>query len=110
MEGKKLIPAPIDNKNILEDFTDDFHYGECVETVENGIHRQAFWKCGALVVLDYEFGNNWFSFQFVHTAEQQSRAAAREIAEVMSSYRENYIIKEGPGGIYLIYFKPEDCE
>ena len=25
MEEKKLILAPIDNKNILEDFTDDFH-------------------------------------------------------------------------------------
>ena len=27
MEEKKLIPAQIDNKNILEDFTNDFHDG-----------------------------------------------------------------------------------
>ena len=110
MEEKKLIAAPIDNKNILEDFTDDFHEGEFVETVENRVHRQAFWKCGALCVISYEFGNSWFDLQFVQATEQQAKAAAGEIAEVMSAYRENYVIKEGPGGVYLIYFKPEDCE
>ena len=108
MIEKELIPAPIDNKNIVEDFTDDFHFGEFVESVENGVHRQAFWKCGALCIISYEFGNNWFDFQFVQATEQQSRAAAKEIVEVMMAYRENYVIKDGPGGIYLIYFKPEE--
>lgn len=110
MEEKKLIPAPIDNKNIVEDFTDDFHFGEFVEHVENRVHRQAFWICGALCVISYEFGNNWFDFQFVHATDQQAKAAAKEIAKVFHAYRERYVIKDGPGGIYLIYFKPEDCE
>ena len=110
MEEKKLIPAPIDNKNILEDFTDDFHFGEFVEHVENGVHRQAFWVSGALCVMSYEFGNNWFDFQFVSATKQQLKNAAAEIAEVMVAYRKNYVIKEGPGGVYLIYFRPEDCE
>ena len=110
MEGKELIPAPIDNKNVVTDFTDDFHYGEFVESAEHGVHRQAFWKCGALCVISYEFGNNWFDIQFVQATEQQAKAAAREIAKVMLAYRENFVIKEGPGGVYLIYFKPEDCE
>ena len=108
MIEKELIPAPIDNKNIVEDFTDDFHFGKFVESVENGVHRQAFWKCGALCVISYEFGNNWFDFQFVQATEQQSKAAAKEIVEVMMAYRENYVIKDGPGGIYLIYFKSEE--
>ena len=98
---------PIDNKHFLEDFTDDFHYGEFVETVENRVHRQAFWKCGALCVISYEFGNNWFDLQFVQATEQQANAAAKEMAEVMLAYRENYVIKEGPGGVYLI-FKEEE--
>lgn len=107
MEEKKLWPMPIDNKHFLEDFTDDFHYGEFVETVENRVHRQAFWKCGALCVISYEFGNNWFDLQFVQATEQQANAAAKEMAEVMLAYRENYVIKEGPGGVYLI-FKEEE--
>ena len=107
MKETKLWPMPIDNKHILEDFTDDFHGGEFVETVENRVHRQAFWKCGALCVISYEFGNNWFDLQFVQATEQQAKAAAREMAEVMLSYRENYVIKEGPGGVYLI-FKEEE--
>ena len=110
MKEKELIPAPIDNKNIVEDFTDDFHFGEFVETVENRVHRQAFWKCGALCVISYEFGNNWFDLQFVQATGQQAKAAAKEIVGVMLAYRDRYIIKEGPGGIYYIFFKPEDCE
>lgn len=110
MEEKKLIPAPIDNKNIMEDFTDDFHEGDFVEHVENRVHRQAFWKCGALCVISYEFGNNWFDIQFVLSTERQAKAAAGELAVVMLALRENYVIKEGPGGVYLIYFRPEDCE
>lgn len=110
MEERKLIAAPIDNKNILEDFTDDFHEGKFVETVDNRVHRQAFWKCGALCVISYGFGNNWFELQLVQGTERQIRKAAEELAVVMLSYRENYVIKEGPGGVYLIYFKPEDCE
>ena len=43
MDKKNLIPATIDNKNIMEDFTDDFHYGEFVEYAEGRIRHQAFW-------------------------------------------------------------------
>lgn len=110
MKETRLIAAPIDNKNVVEDFTDDFHFGEFVETVENRVHRQAFWKCGVLCIISYEFGNNWFDFQFVNGTKEQMKRAAGEIAQVMLSYRQNYIIKEGPGGIYLIYFKPENYE
>ena len=108
MEDKKLIPAPIDNKNILEDFSDDFHEGRYVETVENGIHKQAFWKCGVLCVLTYEFGNNWFDIQFFNSTDEKYRIAAKEIGLVIFSMKEHLVIKEGPGGIYLIYFKSED--
>ena len=37
MEEKNLTPAPIDNKNIVEDFTDDFHNGEFVEQVQGRV-------------------------------------------------------------------------
>lgn len=104
---KNLWPMPIDNKHILEDFTDDFHGGEFVETVGNRVHRQAFWKCGALCVISYEFGSNWFDLQIVDGTKLQINSAAEELAVVMLAYRENYVIKEGPGGVYLI-FKGEE--
>lgn len=110
MIEKELIPAPIDNKNIVEDFTDDFHNGEFVEQVQGRVRHQAFWCCGVLCVISYEFGNNWFSFQFVQGTQEQLKLAAHAIVGVMMCYRQNYVIKEGPGGVYLIYFKPEDCE
>lgn len=107
MEEKKLWPMPIDNKHILEDFTDDFHGGEFVETVGTKIHRQAFWKCGVLCVISYEFGNNWFDLHIEQDDELKAKAAAKELSEVMNAYCENYVIKEGPGGVYLI-FKEEE--
>ena len=110
MDKKNLIPALIDNKNIMEDFSDDFHYGEFVEYAEGRIHHQAFWCRGALCVLSYQFGSNWFSLDFVHATEGKKREAAKELAKVMLSYRENFIIVEGAGGVYWIYFKPEEDE
>ena len=107
MEEKKLWPMPIDNKHILEDFTDDFHGGEFVEHVEGSIRHQAFWCCGALCVLSYQFGSNWFSFDFVSGTDGKKKLAKKKIAEVLLAYRENYVIKEGPGGVYLI-FKEEE--
>lgn len=45
--------APIDNKNILEDFADDVCY-----TCDDNGNRKTFWKHGSLFVVDYDFGSN----------------------------------------------------
>ena len=55
---KRFIPAPIDNKHILEDFADDLHWNKCVEHRSKGIVRQAFYDEDVLWELIYIFGDN----------------------------------------------------
>ena len=56
MSKIEWIPFPIDNKNVLEDFTDVFHGGDYVERRHNGIVRQAFYDGAALWEVCYKFG------------------------------------------------------
>lgn len=64
-----LTPAPIDNKNVMEEFADLFHHDSYMEHRERHTRHQAFWCEGVLVVLSYEYGNNWFSFK-INTGNQ----------------------------------------
>lgn len=57
---KKLVAWPIDNKHILEDFTDELHGGRFVECTNKGIVRQAFYEGAVLWEVCYEFGKNRF--------------------------------------------------
>lgn len=57
---KNLTPWPIDNKHVLEDFTDELHDGRFVERTNNGIVRQAFYDGAVLWEVIYEFGKNRF--------------------------------------------------
>lgn len=57
---KRFIPAPIDNKHILEDFTDELHDGRFVERTNNGIVRQAFYDGAVLWEVCYRFGDSKF--------------------------------------------------
>lgn len=54
MNADKLTPAPIDNKNVLEDFADGFAY----ELNDSNEERQTFWRDGCLFLIDYTFGTN----------------------------------------------------
>ena len=55
---KRFIPAPIDNKHVMEDFADDLHWNKCVEHRSKGIVRQAFYDEDVLWELIYTFGDN----------------------------------------------------
>lgn len=52
MSKSTFMPAPIDNKNILEDFADDI----ADEFGDGSVRRQTFWKNNCLFLIDYEFG------------------------------------------------------
>ena len=60
MSKTKWIPFPIDNKNVLEDFTDVFHGGDFIERRHHGIVRQAFYNGSALWEVVYRLGDNRF--------------------------------------------------
>lgn len=54
MNKQELIPVPIDNKNILEDFADDI-----ASAFDDGSERrQTFWRNDCLYLVDYTFGTN----------------------------------------------------
>ena len=57
---KNLTPWPIDNKHVLEDFTDELHDGKFVERRNKGIVRQAFYDEATLWEVCYRFGDNKF--------------------------------------------------
>lgn len=57
---KNLTPWPIDNKHVLEDFTDELHDGRFVERTNKGIVRQAFYDEATLWEVCYRFGDNKF--------------------------------------------------
>ena len=54
-ENKELVPAPIDNKNVLEDFADAF-CDICEQSWTADMHT--FWRDGCLYVVEYKFGES----------------------------------------------------
>ena len=56
----KLIQAPIDNKNILEDFTDIFHSGDYVESRDDDFVKQVYFIDNKLFEINYRYGLNGF--------------------------------------------------
>ena len=64
MSKLEWVPWPIDNKHVLEDFTDVLHGGDCVERRHNGIVRQAFYDGAALWEISYRFGSAWFTMTY----------------------------------------------
>lgn len=55
-----LIKAPIDNKNIMEDFTDIFHGGKYAEFTDGKLHKQTFYIEGVPFEIGYHLGFNHF--------------------------------------------------
>lgn len=88
MRRKELIPAPIDNKNILEDFTEVFHQDDCIETRHQGVVKQAYWDDGNLWVVAYCFGANWFHVRLVQEG-QLWRVSARRMRNAILSLNES---------------------
>ena len=77
----KLVRFPIDNKNILEDFTEVFHHEDCVEFRHKGLVKQAFYFQGLLCEVSYLFGSAKF---FVVCTEKVSDEL---LAEIKSEFK-----------------------
>lgn len=77
----KLVRFPIDNKNILEDFTDVFHNEDCVEFRHNRFVKQAFYFQGLLCEVSFSFGSAKF---FVVCTENISTELR---AEILSKFK-----------------------
>ena len=112
--NKKLIKAPIDNKNVCEDFTDVFHGGEFVEQTSNSLHRQLFYMGGIPFEIRYFFGENIFRIESLCNVGKMSfapkvREALNDLngGNIICKYDECY-----NGKAYVLngefYFKEEE--
>ena len=73
MSEDTLMPAPIDNKNILEDFADDI----CSDFDDGSVRRQTFWRRSCLFLIDYVFGTHRGNIKCVY-----GEPTMRDIAEL----------------------------
>lgn len=82
MNKKGLIPAPIDNKNILEDFADDIS-----SAFDDGSdRRQTFWRDDCLYLIDYTFGSNTGVIKCVYgnPTSTEIQVLKKELSEVLN--------------------------
>jgi hypothetical protein len=102
------IKAPIDNKNILEDFTDVFHNGTYLERTSNGITYQIFILNDCLCEISYRFGQNWFMVRMIEGDPDNIRKCSAEIASIIKTMDEDENqskVKFNPVlGVYEFYF------
>lgn len=107
MKTKILIPAPIDNKNILEDFTDNFHHDEYIQSAFDKVTQQVFFMKGCLCELMYRFGQNWFKFRIIEGDPFDVRRCSTELDDIIKAMNENEqgCVKFNPSlGVYEFFF------
>lgn len=84
---KKFIPAPIDNKNVLEDFADDLSGANYVECRKGGWVYRAFYEGIHLWEIMYKFGDNRFAITKHHYPYKEEMSAMR--ADILSLSNED---------------------
>lgn len=84
----QLEYLPIDNKSILEEFTDAFHNGNYVETVTHGKHVQTFVCFNAFCTISYTFGKSDFVLNILDSIEEQRRQIHSHWDRVIKEMRE----------------------
>ena len=98
--------APIDNKNIVEDFVDDFTKGDSLYLYQEGITRHIFLLCDCLCELSYRFGQHWFKVRIIEGEPHNVKRCSAEISEIVESYNsDNVSVSFNPYlGVYEFYF------
>lgn len=99
------IKAPIDNKNIMEWFTEDFHNNEFIEQTSGGIKKQVFYLCECLCELSYRFGDNWFRMRIIEGNPDGIKQCANEYRRISESFNTDEVcVKYNPYcGVYEFY-------
>lgn len=72
------MEAPIDNKNIMEDYADDVRIA-----CERGHGKETFWRDGALFVVDNNYGSNIAYVRYVYG--KKSEAVAKGIKDELET-------------------------
>lgn len=108
---KVLYKAPIDNKNVLTDFTEVFHNGDCLSVTipvgTNGTtHTYEYFVVeNCLCCVSYVFGLNWFRVEVQqHSSPENYEKAKRHIEQCIENLYHDNVLQElivkkdcGPG-------------
>lgn len=95
--AKELIKAPIDNKNIVEDFADVFHNGEFVEYAKDKFHKQLFYIGDEPFELSYYFGDSFFAIKALDGIKDMS--SINVIRDAVKSLNTDHVfVKYGESG------------
>jgi hypothetical protein len=79
------LKANIDNKNIMEWFTESFHGGTYIERMNNKTTYQVFYMDNCLCELSYRFGQNWFMFRIIEGSPDDVRRCTKTINKIIIS-------------------------
>lgn len=101
-----MMKANIDNKNILEDFTANFHNDIYIERKCDNIIYQVFYLCDCLCDISYRFGQNWFKFRMIEGKYDDILRCSEEFANIVKSFNTDDVrVKFNPMlGVYEFYF------
>ena len=91
MEQAKYAVFPIDNKHIMEDFSDVIHDGDYLELRLKGFVKQAFYHKGLLWELQYTYGGNFFSVTSMYCPSKESFDEIKE--KIMTLNYDEYEVK-----------------
>lgn len=112
---ENLTPAPIDEKNVVSDFTEAFHNGEYMERTDGKIHFEYFILHDCLCVVHYTFGHHRFVVGPVEgdsNLKELCRKDIRRMVDAMNGINKSQGIwvKTFADGCYGFYFSPETLE
>jgi len=101
-----MIKANIDNKNIMEWFSEDFHHDKYIERLNDKITYQVFYLCDCLCELSYRFGENWFKFRMIEGKYEDIVRCSAECSKIVKSFNtETVCVKYNAIlGVYEFYF------
>jgi len=104
---KKLIPAPLDEKNVTTDFieTDIYNFGECVERIRKRTHRYVGFRDDMVLEVEYNSSDNYLHCHF-DNPEQGATLRLKEWMEQMNTdENSNVMVTTDSRSIHNVLFR-----
>lgn len=110
---ERLTPAPIDQKNVVSDFTDIFHNDECLVRTDMKTRHEYFIHRDCLCEVVWTYGYHRFSVHPLHGDPKMKdfcRTDFKKMIDEMNGINKSQglFVKTLDEGCYGFYFTPED--
>lgn len=112
---ENLTYAPIDDKNVVSDFTEEFHNGECLLRTDNHTRYEYFIHRDCLCEVVWTFGHHRFIVHPLYGHPVQKKLCRSDFNRMIDEMNninipQGLIIKTFEEGCYGFYFTPETQE